>query len=330
MKAGVDKCLSLILLFPLLMSMMSCQPSILANSLEKESGHAARERETNTMPDLVTAESVARAIEAIAPLDSGVPNDELGFLFGDPKTPVTGVACVWLAHPQSVRKCIESGTNMIVCHESLWYPEQDSAWYKGPASGQIFSNRALRELLEKNKLVVYRIHSPWDALPKDGVHDQAVTALELEGLKEIARQKFFAVQELPNPITVTDLKHAVESGWRYPDCRVFGDADKEVRRFAVLIGGFGENQVHMPQAAIEMGAEAIIIGEMSEGILLASLEMGVPVIESLHSISETPGVKRQAALVAERFPNLPVTFIPSGAHSFPTHCASRKFTPTDR
>ena len=39
-----------------------------------------------------------------------------------------------------------------------------------------------------------------------------------------------------------------------------------------------------------MGAEAIIIGEMSEFIVIACLEMGMPVIESLHSASEIPAI----------------------------------------
>ena len=65
-----------------------------------------------------------------------------------------------------------------------------------------------------------------------------------------------------------------------------------------------------------MGAEAIIIGEMSEFIVIACLEMGLPVIETLHSVSEIPGIKRQAVLLAERLPDLPVKYVPSGARSF--------------
>ena len=70
---------------------------------------------------------------------------------------------------------------------------------------------------------------------------------------------------------------------------MFGGATDTVRRFAFLIGGFGENQFHMPQAARDLGAEAILIGEMSEFIVIACLEMGLPVVESLHSMSEDAG-----------------------------------------
>jgi putative NIF3 family GTP cyclohydrolase 1 type 2 len=65
-----------------------------------------------------------------------------------------------------------------------------------------------------------------------------------------------------------------------------------------------------------MGAEALIIGEMSEFIVIAALELGLPVIETLHSVSEMPGIRRQAAVLAQRLPGVKVEFVPSGALSF--------------
>jgi putative NIF3 family GTP cyclohydrolase 1 type 2 len=121
------------------------------------------------------------------------------------------------------------------------------------------------------------------------------------------------VQELPEPRSVTWLCDRARSGLGFEACRVYGDRAKTVRRFAFLIGGFGENQLHMPQAARDMGAEVIMIGEMSEFIVIACLEMGLPVIETLHSMSESPAIRRQAHMLAERLPDVPVQFIRSGA-----------------
>ncbi len=67
---------------------------------------------------------------------------------------------------------------------------------------------------------------------------------------------------------------------------------------------------------MEMGAEAVIIGEMSEFIVISCLEMGLPVIESLHSISEIPAIRRQAEMLSERLPEVRVEYIPSGATAF--------------
>jgi putative NIF3 family GTP cyclohydrolase 1 type 2 len=264
----------------------------------------------------MTAREIAKVFEQIAPLDSGVPGDQLGFVWGDPEAQVRGVGCAWCAHTQSIRHCAERGINLIICHEGLWLPRQDSPWYKGPDEAHIFSNQKRRELLERHGMTVYRSHSNWDALPGDGIADSAVACLGLAGLKAVSRQKFFSVQELPAPLSVQELSRHVEAALGYAGCRVFGDADKRIRRFAFLIGGFGENQLHMPQAAMETGAEAVIIGEMSEFIVMACLEMGLPVIETLHSVSEIPGIKRQAEVLARRLPDVRVEYVPSGAESF--------------
>ncbi|MCL4506028.1 MAG: Nif3-like dinuclear metal center hexameric protein [Chloroflexi bacterium] len=262
---------------------------------------------------MTNARQIADIFETIAPIPSGIAGDELGFIHGNPEQEVRGIGCMWIATTQSITAAAQAGLNTIICHEGLWMPPQQSPWYDGPAAGEIHSNRVRKELLERYGMVVYRSHSNWDALRGDGVPDQAVAALGIDGLRETARQKFFSVQELPDPRSVEWLVERMRAGLGFSDCRVFGERARKVRRFAFLIGGFGENQFHMPQAARDLGAEAILIGEMSEFIVIACLEMGLPVVESLHSMSETPAIRRQAQLLAARLPDLPVRFIPSGA-----------------
>ena len=265
---------------------------------------------------MYTAKDIADVFESIAPRETGIPGDELGFIYGDPETDVTGLACLWNVHAQSITANVALNANMLICHEGIWMPEQKSPWYTGPDDGEIHANQVRRQLLDEHRIVVYRSHSNWDALEADGVADQAVAALGISGLETKARQKYFSVQELPEAMSVAALREVVQDGLQFRACRIFGDGGKRIRRFAFLIGGFGENQQHMPQAARDMGAEAIIIGEMSEFIVLACLEMGLPVIESLHSVSEIPAIKRQAALLSQRLPDLPVHYVPSGALSF--------------
>ncbi len=269
---------------------------------------------------MTTAREVARVFETVAPIASGIAGDELGFIHGDPDVEVRGVGCTWIASAPAIQAAAQAGLNMLVCHEGLWLPPQTSPWYDGPTAADIHSNKLRKELLDRYGMVVYRSHSNWDALKDDGVPDQALAALGIAGLREVARQKFFSVQELPEPRTVAWLYERARQGLGFNACRLFGDPARTVRRFAFLIGGFGENQFHMPQAARDLGAEAILIGEMSEFIVIACLEMDLPVVETMHSASESPAVRRQAellaALFAARLPGLPVRFIPSGAALF--------------
>ncbi len=261
---------------------------------------------------MTTARDVACIFEAIAPIESGIPGDQLGFLYGDPDREIRGVACLWNVHVGSIEACAAQGLDMLICHEAIWIDPQESPWYEGPKPDEIASNRMRHALLDRYGMVVYRSHSNWDALRVDGVADQAVAALGIPGLHEVARQRFFSVSELPEAWTVSALHALAAERLGFNGCRLFGDGTKRVRRFAFLIGGFGENQLHMPQAARDLGAEALIIGEMSEFILIAALEMGLPVIETLHSVSESPAIRRQAALLAEQLPGMPVRFVPSG------------------
>jgi putative NIF3 family GTP cyclohydrolase 1 type 2 len=265
-----------------------------------------------------TARDVGAVFESIAPIGSGVAGDELGFVHGDPDVRVSTLACLWQVESRSIRLAAACGAKMLICHESIWLPRQTSSWYDGPDAAGIHANAARRRLLDEHQLVVYRSHSNWDALPVDGVPDQAVAALGIAGLEIAADQRFFKVHRLPRPESVAELGRRAADGLAFPHVRVFGDAGKRVTRFAFLIGGFGENQYHMPQAAMELGAEAIVIGEMSEFIVVAALEMGMPVIETLHSISEMPAIRRQAEILGQRLPGLPVYFVPSGAHAMTT------------
>ena len=61
---------------------------------------------------MFTAEDIATLFEKIAPLDSGVPGDQLGFIYGNPSTEVRGIACLWNVHSQSIRLCAENDLNM--------------------------------------------------------------------------------------------------------------------------------------------------------------------------------------------------------------------------
>ncbi len=260
----------------------------------------------------VTAREIADLFESIAPLDSGVPGDELGFIYGDPSITIRGIGCLWSVDAGSIQHCIDHGLNLIICHERLWLPPQESPWYDAPPPDRLFSRIKRSALLDAGGITVYRSHSNWDALPVYGIADSAIGALGIENLQEIARRKFFTVQELPETLSAGNLLKTVESRFGASTTRFFGDREKKIQRFAFLIGGFGENQFHLPQVAMELGAEALIIGEMSEFIVLSCLEMGLPVIETLHSVSEIPGIRNQVKILAGQLPEIPVEYVPSG------------------
>jgi putative NIF3 family GTP cyclohydrolase 1 type 2 len=264
-----------------------------------------------------TAQQVADALESIAPKSLGNANDELGFMFGDSQKIIRGVACMWNAHSSSIARAAQAGLDMILTHEVVFFQPQPSSWFETPQSlDQIDTNHKRRFLLERSGMVVYRAHSNWDALPADGVPDQAVGALGIDGLKVVAAQKYFKVHQLPRPMSVSELANQARVGLGMPwPPRIFGDARRRIERFIFFIGGFGTG-FNLPQIAHRMGAQAMIIGEMLEWTLIHALELDIPVIETLHSLSEIPAIKRQAQILQQRLPDIPVRYIGSGSTDF--------------
>jgi len=51
------------------------------------------------------AKDIAKVFEEIAPVETGISGDELGFVYGDPETQVTGLACLWNIQVQSRIAC---------------------------------------------------------------------------------------------------------------------------------------------------------------------------------------------------------------------------------
>ncbi len=270
-----------------------------------------------TAQTALTVGDIAAAITQLAPAHTGTPGDEYGLLRGRVEQPVTGVACMWNAHAVSIRAALARGCNLLIVHETPYFAAQQSPWYDSPQQReQLLANQARMELIEAHDLALFRCHSPWDALPRDGVPDQAVAALDLPDLRVVGTQKYFRVHQLPQPLSLGALGARCREKLELPTVNVWGDAGQPIERFAFLIGGFGGNQWNMPEAAKRLGAQAVILGEIIEWTVLAALECGLGVIETLHSASEIPAIRRQAQLLAERFPNLPVHYVDSGLQGF--------------
>jgi len=259
------------------------------------------------------AKDVSSFIETLAPVESGIPGDENGYIFGDSDVEISGIGVTWMPTTPTLRKAASEGLNMMVVHEALFYNEQRSPWYDEPKTWAKLVNRNRIKVLLDNKMCVYRCHSNWDACPKYGVVD--AIAERLGFAKELGRSKFTRVYEI-DPVSLEEFAETVRRRLDIPTVRYIGDPKTVITRVAPLVGGFGGNQFNMPEMVLSMGAEAIILGDMVEYIAVHARELGLAVIETLHSTTENIGIQNLARLLAERFPSTNVKFINSGAYSF--------------
>ena len=127
----------------------------------------------------------------------------------------------------------------------------------------------------------------------------------------MARGRFVRVFEV-EPVTRGALAGSVKTRLDLPAVRVFGDLDRKVRFVAPLIGGFGGNQMSIPEEAQRLGAQVVVAGDLVEHVNVHALELRLGAIETLHSATENPAMRRLAGLLRGRFPTVPVRYIESG------------------
>ena len=72
----------------------------------------------------------------------------------------------------------------------------------------------------------------------------------------------------------------------------------------------------MPEVAKSHGSQAIIVGDLIEYILIHAQELGLNVIQTVHSNSEIPGIKNQYELIRKNFPETPVFYFNGGSQYF--------------
>lgn len=96
-----------------------------------------------------------------------------GFKVGNPETEVRGIATTAMATMDVLRQASKAGLNLIVTHEPTFFGIRDGAPSPPNAAGRgvgavgtavddpVF--KAKKEFIEKNNLVVFRLHDHWQA-----------------------------------------------------------------------------------------------------------------------------------------------------------------------
>ncbi len=258
---------------------------------------------------------VSAYLDEICPASMGLATDSLGYLHGDGQDECTGVLCCWRPVSPVVEKAAREHLNLLVVHEALWVNEQKSGWYEDTPAEQKISNQRRRQALEKGKLHVFRLHSNWDAYPKDGVPDQFGALLDLG--PEVGRGKFTRVYEMVQPKSLGALVEHINALEGHPAARLLGaPADRKVQKVGIMSGGFGGNQNNMPEEVQRLGGDVVIVGDLVETTALNAAEIGVATIETLHSFTEEPAIRRQADMITQRFPDLRVEYVVSGIRAW--------------
>lgn len=226
-----------------------------------------------------------------------------GFRCGPADGKVRGVMVCWKPTFDALDAAAAAGCNLVITHEELNFPP---VYGGGQMERQLTGGVTLariRRVLDLG-LTIWRGHSSLDRLC---ILDDFASALGLAN-PTIHGDYWERTYDIL-PVTLGELARRVCERLGMGPLRVAGDLAMSVRRVALPWGGVAISaNPHAIQDLLRYEPDALITGETEEIPMLAALDAGVGLIETGHSESESPGMRRFAALFAEFFPGVRVEF----------------------
>jgi putative NIF3 family GTP cyclohydrolase 1 type 2 len=206
---------------------------------------------------------------------------------GDPSQAVSGIVTTFLATDIVIKKAIELNANFIITHEPTFYNHLDDVkWLNNDPVYQF-----KRQLLETNKIVVWRFHDYWHSHNPDGIMTGVLIELGWEQYAEKERRQICNVPEQ----TLANLSAYFKKKLGISKIQMTGDPGMKCRKIAFSVGASGgTSQIHQ---LAQTGADVVVVGEINEwetceyvrdamasGQKKALLVLG-------HANSEEPGMK---------------------------------------
>ena len=252
---------------------------------------------------MTTIQGIIEYVESVTGHPLG--REERLFL-GEPDRIVSGATVCWMATPEAIHAAGAKGHDLLIGHESLYYPydapDADSLppdWESWP------TNRQRRELLAAYDLTFLRLHASADEIC---IFDDFARVLGL-GNPTFAEGLVKVYEIAPCPLG--ELVDRVKTRLGMPAVRVSSveGLERPVHRIGLPWGGLGLFvNVGYQQKLIDQGCDVLIAGESDNYGFRFAHELGIPMIETSHEISENPGLRHFAALLAEAFPDVAFGF----------------------
>ena len=264
------------------------------------------------------AKEIVEYILEIAPFKDSfgeIPHDD-GFVFGNPDMEVKGIGVTWSPTLPVLQKAVDERLNFIITHEFLFWPHQETVWFKSEKDiMKKLPNYLRKKILEENQITVYMTHKNWDAAPEWGMCDSFPKFLGFE--KEITRGRFTRVHQI-QPVKLKELAEMIKEKMNLPVIRVAGNMERKVSKVGTACGGLGQI-FGIPEELHRLGAEVVVFGEVLDYTVRCCLEHGMSAIETSHILSENPGVENLSIKLKEKFPEIKILFLDAGYpfQSFP-------------
>jgi len=219
-----------------------------------------------------------------------------------------GVAVVFTATYDVIRRAVDSGANLIIAHEPTYYNHLDeTGWLSGDP---VYERK--RALIEASGVSIFRLHDYVHEYKPDGIVDGMLEALGWEAYGDPDEP---ALLTLP-PGTDQTVRSIAEEAKRklgIESVQVAGDPELPVKRFGLAVGAPGGKA----QMAFlrERDIDLLIVGETNEWETneyvrdAADMGMSKALIVLGHQKSEEAGMRTVVKLLQDAFPTLPVELL---------------------
>jgi putative NIF3 family GTP cyclohydrolase 1 type 2 len=224
---------------------------------------------------------------------------------GSPEQLVTGIVTTMFPTMEVINKTIKAGANMIIAHETPFFNNNDDTeWLK---DDDVYKYK--RDLLEKNKIAIWRFHDHWHAHRPDGI---------IYGcLLKMGWEKFYKTEDrqlltLPQPEKLSSIVARLKKALDIPSIRLVGNMDAEIKTVFFCLGFTGIGNIST------LKPDLVINGETRETENTEQIRDGLSIGQKTnlltlsHSVSEEPGMVYCAQWLAPKVPGVKVTSIPSG------------------
>ncbi len=248
-----------------------------------------------------TVGMIENLLQEIAPAETAESYDNVGAIVGRRGAKVSKILvaldCTW----DVVQEAKKTGAELILSHHPLLFHARKNLLEEDP------EGRILCEMVRHN-LSLIAAHTNLDQTELSG----SAACARLLGLNNIRREtNYLFLGELPAPKRADELEKEIAQTIVFPTRR-YGDPDAVITTLAI-VGGADDGDW---QAALALGAQALLTGEVRHHNALAASMSGFVLFDGGHYGTEAPLVPFLAEYLQKRLDD-----VQYNVRVYPSKCA---------
>ncbi|WP_438349853.1 Nif3-like dinuclear metal center hexameric protein [Paenibacillus sp. FA6] len=229
--------------------------------------------------------------------------------YGESNATVTGIATAFVASQSVIERARTLGVNLLITHEGLFYSHFGN-------KERIEEDPVVQEkvrVIEESGIAIYRCHDLIHRSKLDGIMAGLLQQLDWNGLVQ-EHLPYATILDVPE-MSVQEVANVVKKKLNISHVRVVGHIGMPCKRIGLLVGYRGGGEMVIPLFERD-NLDLIIYGEGPEwetpeyvrDAVFQNRQKALIVVG--HAESEWAGMKYLASWIQDKYPNIPVQFIP--------------------